>query len=326
MIYPECSLSIPNYFSVRNRIKAFNPDIIHITTEFGIGFCGLKVAQDLSIPIVKSYHTNFDRYLHKYRLTHLEKPYWNYMKWFHNYAKVTLCPSNNTIADLDKRGIQNLDIWSRGIDLEHFNPNLCSEKMRKELGGENKLLLLYVGRLAKEKGLDTLIQSIHIVNKCYQNKVQFIFTGDGPYLKELTEANIPNAIFTGAKGKKELGKIYASCDIFMFPSGTETFGNVVLEAMGSGLAVTCVDQGGITDFTTHMQNAYVCEFNHVKSLAKGMTELIENQQLREQLSRGALLTARSRQWDSIFDGLVEHYKYYARSRSEAYVQTQTDVS
>ena len=275
---------------------------------------------------MKSYHTNFDRYLQKYRLAHLEKPYWNYMKWFHNYAKVTLCPSNDTIADLNKRGISNLDIWSRGIDLEHFNPNLRSEKIRETLGGKNKLLVLYVGRLAKEKGLDTLIQSIHIVNKRYQNKVQFIFTGDGPYLKELTEANIPNAIFTGAKGKKELGKIYASCDIFMFPSGTETFGNVVLEAMGSGLAVTCVDQGGITDFTTHMQNAYVCEFNHVKSLAKGMTELIEDQQLREQLSHGALLTARSRQWDSIFDGLMEQYKYYARCSSEVYVQTHTDVS
>ena len=325
LIYPECSLSIPNYFSVKNRIKAFNPDVIHITTEFGIGFCGLRVAQDLNIPIIMSYHTNFDQYLDKYRLQYLHRPYWSYMRWFHNFALVNLCPSNQTVSELNKHRINNPEICSHGIDTDHFNPSYRSETMRDQLGGNDKLLLLYVGRLAKEKGLDTLIRSIHAINQKYQHEVQFIFTGDGPYKKELLQANIPNAVFTGIKQKHELGMIYASCDIFMFPSGTETFGNVVLEAMGSGLPVVCTDSGGITDFTQHMQNAYVCRFKNSRSLASGLSHLICDPTLRDRLRRNGLITAGLRNWNAIFETLLTQYEFYAHKQTDKN-ETQTENS
>jgi glycosyltransferase involved in cell wall biosynthesis len=105
-------------------------------------------------------------------------------------------------------------------------------------------VFLYVGRLAREKGLDTLLDAAQIINQKYVNKAVFAFTGDGPFMKELSEAGLPNAVFTGFKRGEELAEIYASGDIFVFPSGTETFGNVLLEAMGSGLACVCTDSAG----------------------------------------------------------------------------------
>jgi glycosyltransferase involved in cell wall biosynthesis len=308
LVYPNSRLALPIYKTVRSAIIEFDPDVIHITSELGIGLSGLRAARELNIPIVMSYHTNFDSYLGYYGFNHMEKPYWGYMKWFHSFAEVNLCPSSDTLSTLEKIGFRNPDVWSRGIDLSLFSPANFSDEARVKLGGAGKTVFLYVGRIAKEKGLDTLAEAISIINEKYGDEVVFTFTGDGPYLKELQEMNIPNAVFTGFLQKKELAEIYASSDIFVFPSGTETFGNVLLEAMSSGLPVICTDSGGVTDFTNHLENAYVCRYKNAENLARGMTEMRNNAELRREIRREALETAAMRSWDYIFDGLISQYE------------------
>lgn len=306
-IYPECKLAFPSYGKVLEILLDFQPDLVHIATELGIGFCGLRAARELGLPIVMSYHTSFDIYLDYYHLRYLNKPLWSYMKWFHQFADVNFCPSLHTLHGLSMQGFANLNVWARGIDLHRFNPDHYSAATRSALGGQDHTVFLYVGRMAREKGLDTFVKGIERINKIHQKEITFVFTGDGPYLHDLMALNIPNMIFTGAKRGDELSQIYASCDVFVFPSGTETFGNVMLEAMASGLPGICVNRGGVTDFTVHRENALVCNDNDPESLAAAMEQLLDPA-LRQVIRQGALRTAKEKSWNSIFDQLMMHYK------------------
>ena len=305
-IYPECRLAFPHFGKVLESLNAFQPDVVHIATEQGVGFSGLRAARELNLPIVMSYHTNYDKYLDFYNLNYLDKALWTYLKWFHSFAEVNLCPSVNTLQELKQRGFSGLDIWSRGIDLNRFSPDYYSKSVRTKFGGSDKTIFLYVGRIAKEKGLDTLVESIRVVNEKHKDKILFVFTGDGPYLEELSSLKIPNTVFTGAKQGKELAEIYASSDVFVFPSGSETFGNVMLEAMASGLPGICVNSGGVIDFAVHKENAFVCNYRDVSSLAHAMVKMLDPE-LREKIRHGAIETAKQKSWGSVFDGLMAHY-------------------
>ncbi len=306
LIYPECRLAFPQYSKVAEILSAFNPDVVHIATELGIGYCGLRAARALHLPVVMSYHTNYDKYLEHYALTYLSKPIWSYIRWFHSFASVNLCPSRNTLRELTQRGFRELDIWTRGIDTKAFCPRYYSDSVREELGGRHKTVFLYVGRIAREKGLDTMAESIMRVNETCRDTVRFVFTGDGPYLKELLLMNIENTVFTGPKRGKALSEIYASCDVFVFPSGTETFGNVMLEAMASGLPGICVDEGGVTDFTAHGENACVCRYRDAASLSDAMIKMTDPD-YRRKIRGSALMTAQQRDWNTIFDDLLAVY-------------------
>ena len=306
-LYPECRLTFPLYKLHKHKIQEFNPNLIHITTPLGIGHLGLKYAKEYGIPVVMSYHTNFDRYLKFYNLEIFENMIWNYLKWFYEKSVYTLCPSNNTAQDLNNRGFKNLGVWSRGVDTDVFNAKNKNIQLRERLGANKKMLFLYVGRMAAEKDLDTLIESIKLVNIQYENEVGFVFTGDGPYMDTIKSFNIPNIILTGAKHGKELSEVYASCDAFVFPSGTETFGNVLLEAMASGLPSICVNSGGVLDFAKNKVNSLICESRNEMSIANGIIRLIEDKTLRDKLSRGGLLTANEKSWNSVFNCLVHNY-------------------
>ncbi|MFV0413564.1 MAG: nucleotide sugar dehydrogenase, partial [Oscillospiraceae bacterium] len=293
------------------ELAAFRPDVVHIATELGVGWSGLRAAQELGLPIVMSYHTNYNRYLNFYNLHSLNKAIWGYLKWFHGFAEMNLCPSEHTLNELAERGFSGLGVWSRGVDAECFHPGRRSEAVRAALGGAGKTIYLYVGRIAAEKGLDTLAESIRSLNAAHQNETLFVFTGEGPYLSEMARMEIPNAVFTGAKYGEELAEIYASSDVFVFPSGTETFGNVMLEAMACGLPGICVNSGGVTDFTTHGQNALVCQYRSTAALAEAMEQML-NPALRSHIRLGALQTAGQRSWDAIFERLVAQYSAAVR--------------
>jgi len=199
-------------------------------------------------------------------------------------------------------------IWSRGVDTTKFNPEYRNEHLRQQLGGSDKLLFLYVGRISAEKEIDTLLESIKLSNEKIGDKVNFVFTGLGPYSEVLEKCGIQNILLTGPKNGKELYEIYASCDAFVFPSGTETFGNVLLEAMASGLATLSVDSGGVLDFAKDNYNSVVCEHKNIKSIADGIVKLAENEDLRKTLAKGSLDTAEKRSWNSIFSKLINDYQ------------------
>lgn len=306
LIYPECRIAFVPQGKMTGILSDFDPDVVHIVTEVSMGLAGLRAATALGLPVVMSYHTNFDQYLDFYHLTHLSQALWAYMKWFHSFALVNLCPSYDTLEAMKGRGFQNLDIWSRGIDLRRFHPSHFSPELREKLGAEDKTVFLYVGRISAEKGLDVLMESIRSVNETHGGRVQFWITGDGPFLGKIASLKLPNVVLTGEKRGAELARIYASADAFVFPSGTETFGNVLLEAMASGLPAICTDSGGVTDYTVQGQNALVCRYGDPDSLTQAILAMLDPG-LRSRIREQALRTARSKSWDAIFDSLMGHY-------------------
>lgn len=308
ILYPECRLSFPNVFRLKNSLLNFNPDIIHIMTEFNMGVAGLINGKKLGIPTVSNYTTNFAQYLKYYNLEILENASWNYMRWFHNQNNVTLCPSMETAKLLKNHDIENVGIFSRGIDSEKYNKSHRSRTLRKQLGIDDKIALLYVGRVAMEKDIDVLLKGYTKALEKYGDKISLIITGDGPELDRYKKSFPKGTIFTGYKKGHELVEIYASSDIFVFPSPTETFGNVVLEAMASGLPVIAANAGGVKDTVKNRINGLLFNTGDENQMFGLISEMIENKDLRNNLIKNADKTVSERTWESIFDGLINTYQ------------------
>lgn len=305
--YPECRLAIPSYANLCRVADKFKPDIIHLTDPLGLGLAGLRYGRDRGIPIVSSFHTNFDAYLKYYNLEYLEGIVWGLFKWFHGFSELNFCPSQDTWTVLESKGIENLRLWSRGIDTSTFSPNYKDMNIRYRLKAEDKIIFLYVGRLAAEKDLDILMESIGIVNSSHADKVQFVFVGDGPYSKQMKERSYDNVVFTGYLKGQELSAMYASSDVFVFPSGTETFGNVVLEAMASGLPVIAVNSGGVKDNVINGYNGLMCLPRDATSLAGAIIKLADDKQFIKSLAANAQEHAATKSWSYIFNQLVSDY-------------------
>jgi len=184
-LYPECKFSLPSYARIKQIMDEFQPTLIHVTTPFPIGFMGLKYALEHNIPAVASYHTNFPQYLEYYRLDFLKGLSWHVLRWFHNHFQRNYCPSTETLSLLKKHGIGNLEVWSRGVSVEAFHPNKRCAQWRKRMGGEDKILLLYVGRLAPEKDLEILLNALCQVNHRALDRIHLALVGDGPSKGEL---------------------------------------------------------------------------------------------------------------------------------------------
>lgn len=307
-LYPECKISMPNYNKISDILEKFQPTLIHVTTPFPIGLLGLKYAGEHNIPAVASYHTNFVQYLEYYGLNFLKPISWNIFRWFHNKFQRNFCPSQETLRLLKRRGINNLEVWSRGVSLEAFHPSKQSEELRRKMGGDGKILLLYVGRLAPEKNIDVLLAALHSVNYQVKDKIHLALVGDGP-AKEQLQAKAPeNVTFFGYLQGDELAQAYASADIFVFPSVTETLGNVVLEAMASGLPVIAAKAGGIKDNLRHLENGLACQPRNSLSMAQAILTMVEDDDLRVRLAEQAFAYAGTRSWEAIFSKLVESYE------------------
>ena len=306
-LYPECKIALPRYGEIKNTLDKFKPDLIHIITPFPVGLMGLKYARENNIPIVSSYHTNFSEYFKYYKLQFLEKIYWSYFNWFHSFCEINFCPSNDTLTKLRKNGIGNLKIWDRGIESEQFSPSHYNEEVRKKYTSTQGKLLLYVGRLAPEKELDVLIDAVKILND-KDISLNLLVVGEGPQYKELKSLNISNVIFAGYKFGVELQEIYASSDLFVFPSSTETYGNVILEAMSSGLPVVAVNEGGVKENLIHMKNGLAFKTGSAIDMADKIEELLSNDQLMKELSINAREHSLKRSWNNVFDNLFKDYQ------------------
>lgn len=262
-----------------------------------------------------SYHTDYCKYLNYHGLGIFEPLIEMFLKSHYSNADKILVPSNFTLKQLESKGYENIDIWSRGIDIERFSPKFKCEETRKKLGIEDKFSFLYVGRLSAEKNLNMLIYAAERMEKLYPGKTAFVITGDGPYADTILQANLNNVVMTGFKHGEELSKIYASCDCFATPSGTETFGNTGLEALASGLPVLGVKSGGVTEYLTDGENSLLCEDGDNESFANQFVEIYKNRELLNTLSEKGLLTAKGRSWDSIFDNLLKVYQREIRKNT-----------
>jgi glycosyltransferase involved in cell wall biosynthesis len=303
---PKSRLAFPGFREIDRICDRFKPDLVHVITELGIGFRGMRYATRRGLPLVMSYHTNYGEYLRYFNLGFLKPALEKYLAWFYRFAHRALAPSRQTLEDLFRRQYRNLGLWSRGIDTALFNPQYRSEELRSRIG-KGKFIFLYVGRLSPEKSLDMLLYGAAELERRFPGKTVFVFTGDGPYAETIRKQELPNVILTGFKRGRELSEIYASADCFAFPSGTETFGNAALEAMASGLPVAGVASGGVTDFLSQGGNALLCPQGSREAFLENLILLMKDSTLRRALADKARQTALARDWNRVFDGLLDTY-------------------
>ncbi len=308
LLYPENRIAFPNTFRISSILSDFHPDIIHIMTEFNMGMAGLNYGKKHGIPTVSNYTTNFSQYADYYGLNFLKQPVWNYLKWFHLQNDITLCPSLAAQKLLHRQGIHNTRIFSRGIDSASFHPKYRSNHLRERLGISDKITFLYVGRVSYEKDLDILIESYEAIHRKYKDHAAMIITGDGPLLEKCKQTFPKDTIFTGFKKGIELSQLYASSDIFVCPSSTETFGNVVLEAMSSGIPVIGANAGGVGEILQNGVTGMKFSERNSSELTQCMAELVEDIDLRDYLKINGREFASGRSWEKIFNGLITIYQ------------------
>ncbi|ASA20476.1 glycosyltransferase family 4 protein [Paenibacillus donghaensis] len=307
IMYPECRLALPSMSVIRRQLDAFKPDLLHMATPFNIGLCGLRYAHRHNLPHVVSYHTHFDRYLDYYRMRRIVPLYWKYMKWFHRSCDATFAPSQETIGALQEQGFERVKLWSRGVDCRLFSPARRSAEVRERYGITAPLLLLYVGRVAPEKDISTLAAAMRQLPESLQSQVHWLIVGDGPLLPELRTEAPPNVTFAGYKHGEELAQLYASADLFVFPSSTETFGNVVLEAMASGLPVIAANAGGVRDLVVPGQSGSLFEPRNPQALVEEICMLSSQPERLTALGAESRRLALGRSWEQVFDRLIGDY-------------------
>jgi len=308
-LYPECRLALPNPVHIRNALIRFKPDLIHVATPFNLGLFGIHYARKYHIPLIASYHTNFDQYLSFYNLQWMEKLLWRYMDWFHRDCKAIFVPSETTRRDLTGRGWEpsRLGVWSRGVDPSLFHPLVNRWEHRARNGiGERAFLAFYAGRLAPEKDVETAIDAFALFQRMAPDAV-FVIAGDGPSasaLKERCEDAGVNATFIGFADAAELQRWYASADALLFPSATETFGNVALEAMACGTPVIAANAGGVRDTVRDGENGLLRRPGDAEGFAEALALLHEDEELKARLGRNAHAYSLSQSWDAVFDTLL----------------------
>ncbi|MBU9713757.1 glycosyltransferase family 4 protein [Evansella tamaricis] len=305
VLYPECRIALPNPIHIRQTLDEFQPTLIHITTPFNLGLFGHHYGRKHQIPMVASYHTNFDEYLDYYHLTFMEKWIWKYMNWFHRPFEKVFVPSKHTKDKLLKKELHsNIDIWGRGVDHTFFSPTKRSNKIREKHNIKEKNILLFVGRIAPEKDIHIVLETFHALPENVKKETHLLVVGDGPQLKPLSEANHKQITFTGFMEGEELAEVYASCDAFIFPSPTETFGNVVLEAQASSIPVIGAKAGGVQNLIEDGINGYLCSEKNVEEFVRSTTILLEDKVLRKSMGERAREFANCQSWDNIFNQLL----------------------
>jgi phosphatidylinositol alpha 1,6-mannosyltransferase len=310
--YPQLRVAAPALRAARRALEAFRPTLVHAATPFGVGLGARQAARQLGLPLVTSYHTHFTAYLRHYKLEALDGISWPFLRWFHNSGLRTYAPTETVRRELAAQGFERTAVWGRGVDPQRFNPSQRSAAWRAQQGiGRDELVALYVGRIAPEKGIGVLLDAMARVQAAWPGRVRFVLTGDGPAEEKARALAPAGTVFTGRLTGEALGRAYASADLFVFPSETETFGNVVLEAMASGLAVVAPDAGPTLEFA-HAGTAALYRAGDAAALAAQVLALAGDDTARARLGHSARAEALRHDWDAIFDALVADYQDASR--------------
>lgn len=305
--YPQLRMSAPPRPQLMQELRAWGPTLIHAATPFGVGLAGRAAARALGVPLVTSYHTSFSEYLRHYKLSALDAVAWPFLRWFHNSGARTFAPSQMVKGQLGARGFRNVRVWSRGVDPLRFHPRFRSREMRSAMGAtDDTIVIAYVGRLAPEKGIHVALEGLRDVVATHGARVRIAIAGDGPDEMRCREQAPKGTWFAGALHGEQLSSFYASADLLVFPSTTETFGNVVLEAMASGVPVVAPDIGATLELATAHTSA-LFRAGSALSLADTVNALISNPTRRHRLRAAALAQASTRRWEAVWDGLIGEY-------------------
>jgi len=264
--YPGLRMGLPATHALVRMWSRKRPDIVHVLTEGPLGWSAVSAARKLKIPVISDFRTNFHSYSQHYGAAWLSKPILAYLRKFHNRTLCTLAPTEAMRAELAALGFRGLHVVGRGVDTALFDPARRSEALRTQWGaGPSDPVVLHVGRVAAEKNLAALISAYAAVRAKAPN-ARLVLVGDGPARAEL-QARCPDAIFAGMRHGEDLATHYASADVFVFPSLTETYGNVTLEAMASGLTVVAFNYAAAAEVIRHGENGLLAPMGDTDAFA-----------------------------------------------------------
>ena len=294
--YPAVRLSWPGR-AVGRVLAAFQPELLHVITEGPLGWEGRRFALAAGIPLFTSFHTDFPRYAERYLGGWAVAPARRYLRCFHAPAVLTQTPSAETCGELRALGVPRAVVWGRGVDSQLFNPARRSRERRARLGVNGTgVVVLHVGRLAREKDPDTLIGALSSVRDRLGDEARFVVAGEGPAGAEVRQ-RLPFAKHLGFIDRNTvLPDLYADADIFVFPSPTETCGLVALEAMAAGLPVVAADRGGVLENLRHGINGLLAPAGDARGFAGAIVRLAEDPAQRSAMSQAARAFAVARDW------------------------------
>lgn len=281
--YPSLQFGWPQFLKVSQALADFNPNVVHIVTEGPLGLSALHAAKAKNIPVSSGFHSPFQDFSRFFDLAFLLKPIQRYLRWFHNSTQLTCVPSVDTERALRQFGVTcPLLVVGRGVDIQRFSPKHRSESLRQCWGADaDTTVMLYVGRLSPEKEIEVIIETFHTL-RLQQKKVQLVIVGEGPDLGRLKQIpGAEQAIFTGGLRGETLATAYASADVFVFASQVETFGNVVLEAMASGLAVVAYNYACAQQYVVQHQTGWLSTRGDRAGFTQTLTNLPNRRVLRQ---------------------------------------------
>ena len=306
---PEYRLALGLPASVQKQLASFAPDIVHIAVPDLLGYGALRWAGRHATPAVASYHTRYETYLkHYWYLQPLTKVSTRYLRWFYGACREVYVPSPSMIDVLAADGFRNnFRLWPRGVDTARFNPDKRSSAWRARYGiGADEIVYIHVARLVREKQLDVLAGIGHRLAQSAAVR-RLVIVGDGPERAAL-EKELPDAVFTGFQDGEALAEAYASSDVFLFPSDTESFGNVTLEAMASGLPCLCADATGSRSLVVQGETGFLATPGDVNEFVTYAEVLATDHVLRQRMGAAARARSRLYDWDEAMARVLTYYR------------------
>jgi glycosyltransferase involved in cell wall biosynthesis len=296
--YPELKLGLPSKKTLVKTWTLRRPDVVHIATEGPLGWSALQAAKVLKLPVTSDFRTNFQSYSKHYGVGWLRKPIVAYLRKFHNATACTMVPTRELMRTLSQNGFANLKVVSRGVDTKLFNISKRDTSLRSSWGAtDDTKVLISVGRMAPEKNLDQVLKTYEAL-KVTGLAFKLVMVGDGP-LKEQFQKRYPEIIFPGMLSQSNLAAYYASSDLFIFPSQTETFGNVTLEALASGIPVLAFDCAAARDWVQTGVNGWLVAENNPEGFAAQAVTIFNSKDLLDQITQSTRQQVVHLDWDQI---------------------------
>ncbi|HWA28158.1 MAG TPA: glycosyltransferase family 1 protein [Lacunisphaera sp.] len=298
--YPQLRIGFPARWRLQKLWSERRPDLVHVATEGPLGASAITAARRLGIPTTSSFHTNFDQYTRDYRLGWFKPIVSAWLRRVHNRTLRTFVPTQDIRTRLAMEGYANLRILSRGVDTVLFSPRQRDESLRASWGAQpDDLVVLHVGRMAAEKNYPLLFRAFDAV-KAVEPRARLVLVGDGPMLAAYQRQR-PDAVFTGFYTGPNLARHYASGDIYLHASYTETFGNVVTEALASGLPVAAFDYAAAHEFIRHGENGLTAPVADERAFLANAGQLARERTLRARLAAAGRATAERLSWETVVE-------------------------
>ncbi|PKO38535.1 MAG: glycoside hydrolase [Betaproteobacteria bacterium HGW-Betaproteobacteria-6] len=310
--YPGLRFGLPAGRRLARQWRQQRPDLVHVVTEGPLGWSAVSVARRMGIPVTSGFHTNFDRYSVHYGMGWMRPAVAAYLRTLHRRTLATMVPTAALAADLAGEGLTGVRVVGRGVDTELYDPARRSRALRQSWGVEGEgPACLYVGRVAAEKNL-ALVKKTFAAIQVWHPKARMIWVGDGPSAKQLA-AEHPDHHFAGMRVGEDLAAHYASADLFLFPSLTETYGNVVAEAMASGLPVIAYRSAAAAELIAQQKNGMVASPGDERGYVDGALWMLEEAERLGEMAEAARRTMLPRNWA----GVVESFESVAREAMAA---------